>query len=269
MKKFIPLVFSFISFSTWSAAPEIDQLSKSDLEKVGNEFAVNFSHTAVAAPETDGLWGVEVGMVAGSTGSPKLKKLVDEAGEDGSDFKNIYHAGLMARAHFPLELFAEASVLPSREISDVSVENKTFGIGWNAGSYFGLPLDLAIGANLSSSDVSFEQVINNSSTSNTDVNSEIKLNAKSQVYWVGVSKTLLFFTPYVKAGVASTETDVKVDASTGDIFAYTDSQKQNVSSSGSYLALGANIEFFLIRLGFEISQTAGVGRGSAKLALSF
>jgi hypothetical protein len=271
MKKILCAGLLLTSFSTLAAGPEFNDLSKKQLEDVGNEFAVNFSHTAVAAPETNGLWGVEVGLIAGQTGTPELKKAIDQAGEDGSKFKNLYTAGLMARAHFPFELFAEMTTLPKRDISDVEVSNQTFGLGWNLGRLIGLPLDLALGANFSNSDIKFSQVINNTSTGLADVNSDMKLSSKSNVYWVGASKTFLFVTPYVKVGTASTKSDLDIDASNANatVFNFTASQKANVSSSGSYLAVGANLQFFLFRFGVEASNTIGVKRVAGKFSIAF
>ncbi len=248
---------------------ELDSLTKKELEDVGNEFAVNFSHTAVAAPETDDSWGVEVGLVAGQTGTPKLKKTINESGGDGSDFENLYTAGLMARVHIPFDFFFEASLLPEREISDVSIANRTFALGWNLGAFLGLPLDLTLGANISKSDVSFNQLVSNGST---DVDSKIDINASSNVLWVGASKTFLFFTPYVKIGTAKTEADVKVNASNGGtIFssAFSSNQKESVSSSGGYMALGANLQFTILRFGVEASQTIDVKRVAGKFSIAF
>lgn len=263
------LVATGFSLSAIADAPQIDQISKSDLRKVGNEFAANFSHTAVAAPETEGIWGVEVGLIAGITKSPKFSDVVDQAGGTGSDFKNIYTAGLMARAHFPYNLFVEATALPSRDISDVTVKNGTLGLGWNAGASFGLPLDLAVGVDVSNSTVQFDQVINNTSTGNTDVNSQINLKSKTRVLWVGISKKFLFLTPYAKVGAYRSESDVTVDATTGTIFGFSNSQSESVSTTGSYAAVGANLQFFLFRLGIEGSTSASVQRVAAKLSLAF
>jgi hypothetical protein len=101
MKKILVLILVLGTTGALAQTPNIDNISRSDLEKIGNEFAVNFSHTAVAAPETNGLWGIEVGLIAGQTGSPGLKNVVDNNNGNGDNFSNIYHAGLMARAHFP------------------------------------------------------------------------------------------------------------------------------------------------------------------------
>lgn len=261
MKKLLTTAFFLSTFSAFAAGPAITNITKGDLNDVGREFAVNFSHTAVAAPETDGLWGVEVGVVGGMTRTPGFSDVVDKAGEDGSKFKNGYHAGLMARAHFPLDLFLELTALPERKISDVKVSSSSGSIGWNAGGFFELPLDLAIGASASTGKVSFDQTV-------SSVNSTIKMDAGSKVYWVAVSKTLLFFTPYLKAGFANTDANVKVSGSS-TLFTYTTSQSQSASSSGKYVALGANLQFFFVKLGFEASQTIGVTRYSGKLSLDF
>jgi hypothetical protein len=256
--------------SSMAGTPAFKDLSKKQLEDIGNEFAVNFSHTSVAAPETNGLWGVEVGLVAGQSGTPELKKAVDQAGEDGSKFKNLYTAGLMARVHFPFDLFVEASALPKRDISNVEIANRTFGVGWNVGRFASLPQDIALGLNTSNSDIKFDQVINNTSTGNIDVNSNMKLNSQSTVYWLGVSKTFLFITPYVKFGAASTKSNLNIDASgNATVFNFTTNQKADVSSSGGYYAIGANLQFLLFRFGVEASNTIGVKRVAGKFSIAF
>lgn len=262
MKRLIGATLLLTSFSALAGGPAIQNVSKGDLNDVGREFAVNFSHTAVAAPETDGVWGVEVGVVGGMTRTPGFSDVVTKAGEDGKKFKNGYHAALMARAHFPLDIFAEFSALPTQKISDVSVSSMSGALGWNAGGFFELPLDLALGVNVSRGNVKFDQTI-------SSVDTTIKMTADSRVYWVGVSKTFLFFTPYLKAGFASTDADVKLSGSTTNIFTYTASTSQSTSASGRYVALGANLQFFFVKLGFEASQTIGVTRYSGKLSVDF
>lgn len=252
----------------FAEGPALDDLSKDDLEKVSNEIAVNFSHTAVAAPTTDGIWGIEVGLIGGTTASPKMKDLVEDAGEDGSDFKRLPHAGLMARAHFPLEIFAELTFIPSVDTSDLEISNRTFALGWNFGSFFSWPLDVAIGAQMSNSKLEFDQVLNNASTGNTDVDTTVSFDSKTTTLWLGVSKTFAIVTPYAKFGVFKSESDVEVSG-TGDIFDFSSSQKESVSSSGGFGALGVNVNLLIVRLGLEASRAAEVGRVSAKLSLAF
>ncbi len=271
MKKFLLPLLAVLTVPAFAASINIDNISKDDLKKVGNEFAMNFSHTTVAAPETDGLWGVEVGALGGKTGSPNLKDVVNNAGGSGNDFKTLYHAAAFARVHIPFDLFAEATILPKRDISDVSVSSNSFGVGWNVGAFLGLPIDIAVGYNTSSSDISFDQTINNTSTSNTDVDSTIKVATKSQVAWVGVSKTFLFITPYVKVGNSHSDSQFKIDTNgaAGTVFAFTNRQKEDVSANGGFLATGANIQLAFFKIGAEFSQTARVKRASAKISIDF
>ena len=270
MKKYLFPLLAVLSVPAFAADIQLDNLSQKDVDKVTTEFASNFSHTTVAAPETDGLWGVEVGVVGGVTGSPHLKKVINEAGGDGKDFKTLYHAGVVARAHFPFDLFAELNVLPEKEISDVTVSNRSLGVGWNAGGFFGLPLDLAVGANVSNSHMEFDTVIDNASTGNTPVDSKIKLDSKTRVLYVGVSKTFLFVTPYVKFGTAHQDSDIKVKG-TGTVFNtnVTAGQKADADVNGGYFVAGANLQLAFFKLGFEWGQTMGIRRASGKISLDF
>jgi len=268
MKKLVTGLFLLTAVAAHAENPKLENLSKDQVEKVGNEFAMNFAHTSVNAPETDGIWGVEVGLLAGRTSTPELKKVVDASGNDGDDFKNVYHAGLMARAHFPLDIFLEASVLPEREISDVKVSAKSLGLGWNAGAFFGLPLDLAVGISASRSNVEFSQRTTVVTTDDTET--KISVDSMTRNIWIGASKTFLFVTPYVKLGQIRSESDVESSA-VGNVFGQDISGQDSVdvSTSGSYLAVGANLEFTIFKLGFEASKLAGVSRATAKFSLDF
>ncbi len=263
MKKSLAGLISVLSFSAIAAPPQFNNLTKNDVKNVSKEFGANFSHTTVAAPETDGLWGVEVGVVGGSTSTPKFSDVIKSSGGNGSDFKNLYHANVMARAHFPFDLFAELTFLPEQDISDVKIKSQSFGAGWNAGSFFGLPLDLAIGFDYGSGSVAFHQ---NQDIASSTPAADIKLESKTTNTWVGVSKTFLFFTPYAKVGMSKIKSDL--DA-TGSILSYQSSQKESVNLSGNYLAVGANLQFLFIKLGVEASQIQSVKRFSGKLSVDF
>jgi hypothetical protein len=258
MKKSLAFLLSVASFSVL-ADPKFDSLSKKDVERVSKEFGANFSHTTVSAPSTDGLWGVEIGIVAGQTASPELKKVVASSGGDSKDFKNVYHAGVFARAHFPLEIFAEVAMLPEQEFSDVTIASRSFELGWNAGRFFNLPLDLALGVNQGTGEVSFKQ-------NNPVPNTKVELDSKTTMAWVGASKQFFIVTPYVKVGTAKLDSDLKA---TGSIFGYTAATSENTKESSTYLAAGANFDIFFLKLGAEYSQVFDAKRISGKLSFSF
>lgn len=258
MKKIL-IAFSFFAVLSAYAAPQFSNLTKEDVKDVVREFGANFSHTTVSAPETNGLWGIEVGVVAGKTSTPDLKRIVENSGGDGSDVENLYHAGLIGRVHFPLEIFAEINLLPEQDFDDISVQNRSFGLGWNLGRFFGLPLDIAMGLGKANGEMSFSQTAPTAST--------ITLKTTTTNYWVGVSKTLLFFTPYLKLGTSSIEGEL---SGTTSIFGYTALAKQQVEPmSGNFITAGANFSLALLKLGLETSQVAGVKRISGKISFGF
>lgn len=264
MKKLIIPIALLMSFSIFAQDIQIGNLSKDDVEDVTNEFGGNFAHTVVNAPETDGIWGIEAGLVAGTTKSPNFADIVDASGGDGDDLESIYHASIYARAHFPYDFFAEVSFLPEQEISDVKIKSSSFGIGWNFGSFFQLPLDVAIGANRSTGELSFTQ---DADIANQVPDATINFETTTTVYWAGVSKTFWFFTPYAKIGAVSIDGDL--DAAAGVLGYNLGKASESVSLSGTYMAAGANLEFGILKLGLEASQIIDVRRVSAKLALDF
>ena len=249
MKKSLIFALTLFCSSAFAGAPDFANLSQSQVEDVAREFSANFSHTGVSAPETDGLWGFELGVVAGKTTTPDL--------DDAGDVANLYHAGLVSRVHLPFEVFAEINLLPEQELSGLTIKNTSYEFGWNAGRSFGMPLDLAIGINFANSKFSFDQ---------TSPTSTVEFSSNTRIMWVGISKSLLFITPYAKVGAASAETDIE---STGSILSYQVSQKDTVDNSGSYFAFGANLQLAFLKLGLEASQIMSASRVSGKLSFDF
>lgn len=263
MKKSLAGAITILSFSAIAGAPQFNNLSKNDVKNVSKEFGANFSHTSVAAPETDGLWGVEVGLVGGKTSAPEFSDVINDSGGNGSDFKNLYHANVMARAHFPFDLFAEVTYLPEQELSGVKLKSQSIGVGWNLGGFLSLPIDVAAGLDYGSGDLSFHQDIDLSTSTPA---ADIKLATKTTNTWVGVSKSFLFFTPYAKVGMSKIKSDLEA---TGSILVYQNSQKETVNVSGNYFAVGANFQLLFIKLGLEASQIQSVKRISGKLSVDF
>lgn len=263
MKKSLALLASVLTFSAIAADPQFDDLTKKDVENVSTEFGTNFAHTAVAAPETNGLWGVEVGLVGGQTNSPEFKNVISDSGGDGGDFDNIYNAGLMARVHFPLEFFVEATLLPEQELSGVKIKSNSFSAGWNIGRFTKLPFDFAIGYDHATGEINFNQ---EADVPNGVPAADIDLETKTKVMWVGVSKTFLFVTPYLKVGTSKIDGDFNASAA---ILTFGDTQSDQVSTSGGYFAAGVNVQLLILRLGVELSQMQDTKRVSGKLSLAF
>lgn len=265
MKKLLLASTLLTSLAAHSESIQLNNLSRDDVKDVSIEFGGNFAHTTVSAPETDGAWGVEVGLVGGKTKSPNFSDVIKASGGDGSDFESIYHAGLMARVHFPYDIFIEGSLLPEQEFDDVKIKSQSFSIGWNLGGFFNLPVDVAIGFDHGRGEVKFHQNADNTTTPITP-EADVKFKTKTNVYWVGVSKTFWIATPYVKVGTSSIEGDLNA---TGNILGYGASSKDNVKMSGSFLAGGVNLQLGFIKLGIEGSQIQDARRFSGKLSFDF
>lgn len=258
MKKLTVLALAFATTTVLASEIQFTNLSKSDVENISREFSANFSHTTVSAPETGGLWGVEVGLVAGKTTTPDLKDVVEASGGSGTDVSSIYHAGAMGRVHLPGEIFVELSLLPEQEINGLTIKNTSYEAGWNAGGFFALPVDIAVGMSIANSAMSFKQT--------TPVVADTSIESKTRIIWMGVSKTFLIVTPYAKLGTVSADSDF---SATGTVLNYSADQNESVTNTGGYLAFGANLQLAFLKFGFEVSQIMDVKRASGKFSFDF
>jgi len=258
VKKLFIFISLFYSLSIFAEDIQLRDLSKKDAEDVTKEFSATFVHTAVAAPETDEGWGLEVGLVAGVSNSPKLSQFVDDSGGKGDDFKYIPNAGLMGRIHIPMNLFFELTLLPEQETKELTFSSSSFAVGWNFGKSLSLPFDLAVGYERGNGDLEFHQ-----KAEGTNPAMDVKFSARTTSYWVGFSKTLWFITPYLKVGASKLERDIEGEAS---IFIYSTETDESFNTSGSFMAGGVNLEFGLLKFGAEVSNVQGVSRYAGKLS---
>jgi hypothetical protein len=120
-------------------------------------------------------------------------------------------------------------------------------------------------------ELSYQTVVNNSSTGNVDVNTKATWKNKSYGYNVMISKKFLYiFEPYFAYGGISTNTDIGLAASsTVSIFNFSNASSYNSKNSGSELIYGMNINLFILKLGAEYAKIMGATRYAAKLSLYF
>lgn len=274
MKKLLLAVGLLSSFSVFANDIKLQELSKKDIEDVSKEFATNFTHTIATAPSTDGVWGVEVGVTASTMESPKLSKVVDASGGEGSEFETLYSGAGFLRVHVPFELFFETSILPKSKIADVEFNNTTFGVGWNAGRFFSLPFDLSLGYDVANGEIAFSQILELKNQPGVEGNADISLETATQKAWVGISKKLLVFTPYAKVGVINMKSTLKATGTAagevfGQDFSMSQSQEEEVKESSTYWAAGLQIDLTILSVGVEAMSALGNTRYAAKFAFSF
>ncbi|MAF77569.1 MAG: hypothetical protein CME63_03410 [Halobacteriovoraceae bacterium] len=263
----------FIGFNIDGAANEfqMDDLSREDVDAISEEFSGNFVHSTVSGASSLGsVFGFEVGLVGRMTDAPRIKKIVQEQDPD-NDFDSLYDAGLMAQVSIPFGITAEMIYLPEVDLSDLKANRTSFGVKWTmTDGVLALPFNLALRAHYSTSDLSYSDVINNSSTGGMDVNSVIGIKSKSMGANVTASFDLLVFEPFVGVGYVSSDTDINVNASGGsNIFTYTDSQSASSKSSGLHYFAGAQVNLLLFKIGAEYSNVYGVDRVAGKISFGF
>lgn len=276
--KLLLLILSLSFYATAIAGDySFTNIGQSDFENISKELSANFTHTSVSpAAALGSIWGVEAGLILGVTKTPDINKLVQEF-DSSVDADMLPHAGLLAIVTIPFGITGELSFIPEQDTNDVEFSTASIAAKWTiTNHFFSNPLvDVAIKGHLSSSSLSFKQVINNYSTSNIDVDGTIKFD--EQVYGahlVANAKILPIITPYIGIGFLRGKTELEIDATgTATIFdqsySLSDMQKNEVTSSSSHFFLGAQFSVLLVRFGLEYSNLFGTNKYTGKFSLYF
>lgn len=267
----ILILFSLVlSHSLFAAAPSLDNLSEVEADQIAKEFSANFVHTTVSPASSLGdIFGVEVGIVAGATESPTIEKISKEV-DSTADVGALPHAGIIAGLSVPGGFTAEVNLIPERTTSGLTFEHTSFALKWTITNSIPLPFDLALRLHGSSSTLSYADTINNDSTSNTDVDTNISFETSSYGANLSASVNALILEPYAGVGIVKTETDIKTSASTSvDIFTFSDAESYNSENDGTHYFMGANVNLFLLKLGFEYGKVMDLTRMTFKLSAYF
>ena len=202
--RYFNLLVILLSFlvvhSAMAATPSLNLISKEQADAISDEFAANFVHTHVSGASSLGtVFGIEAGLMAGLTSTPKLNA-VSQSFDSTAEIDKVPHLGLLAAVSVPLGFTGEITYIPSTESSDFSIEHMSYGIKWTFTEVFDFFLDMAVKVHGSSSKVSFNDIVNNSSTGNSNVDTKIQYETSSFGYQLLASKKLLFVEPYVGIG---------------------------------------------------------------------
>ena len=170
----------------------------------------------------------------------------------------------------PFGLTAELNFIPETEISDIEFKHTSFALKWTFTNQIPLPFDMALRVHGSSTQFSYSDTINNSSTANRNVDTNIAYETSSFGFNISGSINALVFEPYAGIGYVSTETDIGLSAATSvSIFDFTEAGNYTAENSGAHIFLGANVNLFLMKIGFEGSSIMGVNRYTFKLSAYF
>ena len=76
MKKFIGSLFLLTALQAF-AAPSFTGITASDFDSITKEFSANFTHSSILGASKMGtVLGVQVGLIAGQTGTPNTDAIV-------------------------------------------------------------------------------------------------------------------------------------------------------------------------------------------------
>lgn len=263
---FLGLVTLALSFSAQAEEIQLQNLNKSDMQKLVGDFSANFLHTSVQGAGTLGdIWGFEVGLVAGVANTPHLNDLGKRANpSDPPDLKRLPHAEVLGVVTVPFAITVEAGLIPKVGADEFKMSSFSLAAKWTPSElFFEWPVDVAVKLQATKTNANFNSTINNVPTKFDYDNTITAATAF-------VSKNFVVFEPYLGLGFASAKGDLSATGST-TVFntAYTASQSANEKKTSGLFILGSEAKLGLVKFGLEYTRAFETGRMTGKFSFYF
>ncbi len=264
MKLLKGLLALVIPVSAWAGSPQFTNIDDSDMKEIAKGLGANFVHNSMMPASKMGtIFGFQVGLVGAQTSVPKINDIVKE--NSGAELKNAYNAGVMGAVGIPFGIALEAVIMPTLKSNSAKASANSFALKWNINDVIPvLPVNLALRGLISNADFSFNQTIsgNNAKVANSTTVSGVQLLFSPQ---------LPIVEPYVGFGLLNSKDTLKVTGTTGTVFdsAFSTSQSESKSVSGTQILAGVEVNLLLIKLGVEYSNAFNNTRYGLKLAVGF
>lgn len=258
MNKILAILVMIFSPAALAVDLQFEDLSREDLENIVGDFSAASVHTTVsgAAPLGD-VWGIEVGLLGGISQADEIDAIFAREGVPAE--ANYLPRGLIfGRLSTPLNLTLEAGILPQIGSEDFEFSLKSAALMWSSGPW--LPLDLAVKAHISWSDVSFQQQVNSLDT-------QVDYDNTVQGIKLIASYSFPYLDPYIGLGYLEGKGDMDI-AGTDNFFNFTTSQSASAKNTGMEFFIGVELDLIL-KLGLEYAQRLGESTYTAKLSLGF
>jgi hypothetical protein len=254
-----------------SGVPSLNSLTQNDVNSISKEFATNFAHSILAPASSLGkLMGLEFGIMGGLTYTPEINR-VSKLYSTTSNISFIPTAGIIAGLTLPFGINGELNFIPSIALSGVTLQNTSYALKWEVSSLMANPaLNIALRLHANSGQFGYSSVINNSTTSNQNVNATTTWENSSLGYNLEISKKFLFIEPYLGFGLINSKTNIGVTGSSNiSIFTFSSASSYQSSNSGAHLFTGLNLNLFLFKIGAEYNQMLGNKKLLAKVSFYF
>lgn len=263
---FLGLVTLALSFSAHADDIQLQNLDKSDMQKLVGDFSANFLHTSVEGAGTLGdVWGFEVGLVGGVANTPHLNDLGERANPSNPpDLKRLPHAELLGVVTVPFAITVEAGLIPKVGTDEFKMSSFSLAAKWTPSElFFEWPVDVAIKLQATKTKANFNSTINS-------VPTKFDYDNTVSAATIFVSKKFPVFEPYVALGVAKAKGDLGVTGST-TVFnnAYTASQSANEQKNSGLFILGSDANLGIVKFGLEYTRAFDTGRLTGKFSFYF
>lgn len=263
MNAIVSLLVTFL-ISPVFATPSMTNISEEDFKNISKEMSANFTHNSMmGASKLGTILGFQVGLVAAQTASPKLDEISKRSG--GSEFPNLYNAGLLGVLGIPFGVSFEAAIVPKIESSGANLSSTSLALKWNINDVIPvLPVNLALRGVYSTSKFSFSQTV---------LAMPSTVDNKTTVTGIQLLFSPMFpvIEPYIGVGLLNGSNELSVTGTPGTIFdpTFSISQSEKKSVSSTQFILGVEASLLVLKLGAEYSQSFGTSRYGIKLAFGF
>jgi hypothetical protein len=248
-----------LSTAALASDPTFNNITNQQAKDVISDFSGLLNHTSVssAAPLGD-LFGFEFGLVGGMVTVPGVEAAT-KAAAPGTNISDLPHAALYGAVSVPLGFTFEVNFLPSFEASDIDLKNQSLAVKWTFSSLLGLPLDLALRASMTKSELEFTQ-------DQPVAGTRIEFESETTGLMLLASKSFVIVEPFVGVGTVSADGDLR--AST-DLFADVAGLSVSEKVSGAQYLAGVNFNLLLLKVGLEAGKLLDQTKLSGKVSLYF
>ncbi len=248
-----------------AASPTLTNLTADDFEKVSKELSGNFMHHSVQGAASLGtIFGFEVGLVGGQESTPNMNAIVKA--QSGSDFPNLYHAGILGVVSIPFGITGEVMLTPKTTSNGSTFQETSLALklSLNTELLKFLPFNLALRGISSNSQFSFQQVMSGANATVENKNSVAGLQ-------ILLSPSLPIVEPYIGIGFLNAKNTLSVTGSSTSIFApaYTSNQSAENTLSTTQILAGITAKLLVFSVGAEYSNAFGASSYTGKLAFGF
>lgn len=242
----------------------LQNLDADDFAHLVGDFSAATHHRSLTGAGTLGrLWGFEVGLVAGTTNTPELNRVVHET-DPSTDASRMPGGELLGAVTIPFSLTVELGLIPKVGNKDFKFSSSHLALKWTFSDLLEWPVDVALKVFASRANLDF-----NSTVSGVDTNFAFADRMTGAQIWV--SKDLGLLAPYFGIGTINARGEMKVDGA-GTVFSdpqYQASQTASATRRSGYWALGTEFKTGVVKLGLEYARLYGTNGFSGKVALYF